>query len=66
MEKRARGCLRVLTGTMMGYARVGDVDGLRAYLSSDAFADLFIGVDPGRRQIAAVVGANGDRRHRAQ
>jgi hypothetical protein len=51
---------------MMGYARVGDVDGLRAYLSSDAFADLFIGVDPGRRQIAAVVGANGDRRHRAQ
>ena len=50
MEKRARGCLRVLTGTMMGYARLGDVDGLRAYLSSDAFVDLFMGVAPGRRQ----------------
>jgi len=35
---------------MMGYARLGDVDGLRAYLSSDAFVDLFMGVDPGRRQ----------------
>ena len=50
MEKRARGCLRVLTGTMMDYARLGDVDGLRAYLSSDAFVDLFIGVAPGWRQ----------------
>ena len=40
----------MLTGTMMGYARLGDVDGLRAYLSSDAFVDLFMGVAPGRRQ----------------
>jgi hypothetical protein len=36
----------------MGYARRGDVDGLRAYVRSDAFIASFNGLDPERRQTA--------------
>jgi hypothetical protein len=46
------GCLRVLTAAFMGFARGGDVDGLRAYLRSDAFMAAFNGLDPQRRRSA--------------
>jgi len=47
-----RGCLRVLTQTLIRLARNGDVEGFRAYVRSDAFLAAFIGLDPGRRQTA--------------
>lgn len=43
-----RGCLRRLTAKMMRLARNGDVEGLRAYVRSDAFLVDFTG----RRQSA--------------
>ena len=46
----SRGCLRVLTGTLMRLARSGDVEGFRAYLRSDAFRAAFNGLDPDQRQ----------------
>ena len=46
------GCLRVLTGALMRVAREGDVEGLRAYVRSNAFLDAFNGLDPDRRQSA--------------
>ena len=45
-----RGCLRVLTATLMRLARRGDAEKIRSYLSSDEFLKAFIGLDPGRRQ----------------
>jgi hypothetical protein len=45
-----KGCLRVLTATLMRLARRGDAEGIRSYLSSDEFLAAFIGLDPGRRQ----------------
>ena len=51
-EKSAKGCLRVLTAALMGYARKGDVDGLRAYARSDAFMASFNSLDPEWRQTA--------------
>src|SRR5262245_38143185 len=47
-----RGCLRVLTGKLMRLARNGDVEGIRAYVRSDAFLAAFGGLDPGHRQTA--------------
>jgi hypothetical protein len=47
-----RGCLRRLTATLMRLARRGNVEGIRAYLRSDAFLADFTGLDPGRRQSA--------------
>jgi hypothetical protein len=44
--------LRRLTAKMMRLARDGDVEGLRAYVRSDAFLVDFTGLDPGRRQSA--------------
>jgi hypothetical protein len=46
------GCLRVLTQALMGFARRGDVEGLCAYLLSDAFMAAFNGLDPQRRRSA--------------
>ena len=46
------GCLRVLTATLMGLAREGDVEGFRAYVRSNAFLTAFDGLDPNRRQSA--------------
>jgi len=45
-----RGCLRVLTATLVRLARQGDVEALREYLRSDHFLLAFNGLDPGRRQ----------------
>jgi hypothetical protein len=42
----------VLTARLMRLARDGDVEGLRAYVRSDAFLADFTGLDPGRRQTA--------------
>jgi hypothetical protein len=47
-----RGCLRTLTQTLMRLARRGDVEGIRAYVRSDAFLAAFGGLDPGYRQTA--------------
>jgi hypothetical protein len=44
------GSLRVLTQTLMRLARMGDVEGFRAYVRSDAFLVAFNGLDPSRRQ----------------
>jgi hypothetical protein len=46
----ARGCLRILTATIMRLARKGDLEGLRTYVRSDKFMVAFTGLDPGRRQ----------------
>src|SRR5262245_42701975 len=45
-----RGCLRVLTQTLMRLARRGDAEGIRDYLGTDEFLAGFIGLDPDRRQ----------------
>ena len=42
----------MLTQTLMRLARIGDVEGFRAYVRSDAFLADFTGLDPGRRQTA--------------
>ena len=42
----------MLTGKLMRLARDGDVEGIRAYVRSDAFLADFTGLDPGRRQTA--------------
>jgi hypothetical protein len=47
-----RGCLRVLTGRLMRLARNGDLEGIRAYVRSDAFLQAFAGLDPGHRRTA--------------
>src|SRR5687768_1484409 len=47
-----RGCLRVLTATLMRLARRGDVAGFCAYVRGDAFLAAFVGLDPERRQSA--------------
>jgi hypothetical protein len=47
-----KGCLRVLTGKLMRLARNGDVEGIRAYVRSDAFLAAFGGLDPRHRQTA--------------
>ena len=44
--------MRVLTRTLMGLARKGDVEAFRAYVRSDAFLADLIGIDPDRRQSA--------------
>ena len=49
---KPRGCLRVLTATLMRLARRGDVEGIRAYVRTDAFLASFMGLDPDRRQSA--------------
>ena len=46
----ARGHLRVLTATLMGLAREGDVEGFRAYVRSNAFLTAFNGLDASWRQ----------------
>ncbi len=51
-EKSPQGCLRLITAALMGYARNGDIDGLRAYVRSDAFKASFNGLDPELRQTA--------------
>jgi hypothetical protein len=45
-----RGCLKSITTAFRRLARAGDVEGLRAYLRSDAFSHAFHGLDPERRQ----------------
>ena len=40
----------MLTGKLMRLARNGDVEGIRAYVRSDAFLWAFSGLDPGHRQ----------------
>ena len=47
-----RGCLKSITTAFKRLARNGDVEGLRAYLRSDAFMATFGGLDPERRQSA--------------
>jgi transcriptional regulator with GAF, ATPase, and Fis domain len=47
-----RGCLRVLTGSLMRFARTGDVEGLRAYVASQAFLAAFNGLEAAHRQSA--------------
>ena len=47
-----RGCLKSMTTAFKRLARNGDVDGLRAYLRSDAFLTAFTGLDPQGRQSA--------------
>src|SRR5437016_12187539 len=47
-----RGCLRVITTALKRLARNGDVEGLRAYVRSEAFLANFDGLDPERRQSA--------------
>jgi len=47
-----RGCLRVLTRKLMGLARSGDVEGLRAFVSGDGFLAAFVGLDPNHRRAA--------------
>jgi hypothetical protein len=47
-----RGCLRVITTALKRLARNGDVEGLRAYLRSEAYLAAFIGLEPERRQSA--------------
>lgn len=44
-----RGCLKSITTAFKRFARNGDVEGLRAYLRSDAFLAAFSGLDPRRR-----------------
>jgi hypothetical protein len=45
-----RGCLRVLTQTLMRLARSGDAEGIRGYLRTDEFLAGFVALDPRRRQ----------------
>ena len=47
-----RGCLKSITTAFKRLARNGDVEGLRAYLRSDAFLTAFTGLDPQGRQSA--------------
>jgi hypothetical protein len=47
-----RGCLKSITTAFKRLGRNGDVEGLRAYLRSDAFLTALSGLDPGRRQSA--------------
>jgi hypothetical protein len=42
----------VLTGKLMRLARNGDVEGIRAYVRSDAFLAAFCGLEPAHRQTA--------------
>ena len=47
-----RGCLKSISTMFKRLSRNGDVDGFRAYVSSDSFLKAFTGLDPGRRQSA--------------
>jgi hypothetical protein len=47
-----RGCLKSITSAFKRLARAGDVEGLRAYLRSDAFSTAFSGLDAQGRQSA--------------
>ena len=47
-----RGCLKSITTAFRRLARAGDVEGLRAYLRSDAFLAALNGLDPQGRQSA--------------
>ena len=47
-----RGCLQSISMALHRLARRGDVDGIRAYVRSDAFLMAFNGLDPGRRRSA--------------
>jgi len=37
---------------LMGLARSGDVEGLRAFVSGDGFLTAFVGLDPNHRRTA--------------
>ena len=54
------GCLQSLTPAWKRLARKGDVEGLRAYVRSDAFLRAFNGLDPNRRQSAMRSYANAE------
>ena len=47
-----RACLQLISMALHRLARNGDVDGIRAYVRSDAFLMAFSGLDPGRRRSA--------------
>ena len=47
-----RGCLKSISTVLKRLASTGDVEGLRAYVRSDAFLTAFAGLDPDRRQSA--------------
>ena len=47
-----RGCLRVVTQTLMRHARNGDVESFRTFVRSDAFLAAFNGLQPCQRQSA--------------
>ena len=55
-----RGCLRVITTALKRLARNGDVEGLRAYVRSDAFLAAFNGLDAERRQSAMPASARAE------
>lgn len=46
------GCLRLISSTLKRLARTGDVEGLRAYVSTDTFLAAFNGLAPERRRSA--------------
>jgi hypothetical protein len=46
------GCLRSISSTLKRLARKGDVEGLRAYVSTDTFLAAFNGLAPERRRSA--------------
>jgi len=47
-----RGCLKSISTVLKRLASNGDVEGLRAYVRSDAFLTAFAGLDPDRRRSA--------------
>ena len=47
-----KACLQLISMALHRRAHRGDVDGLRAYLRSDAFLMAFNGLDPERRRSA--------------
>src|SRR5262245_50374837 len=54
------GCLRSISSVLKRLARRGDVDGLRAYVRSDAFLAAFKGLAPERRRSAMRAFANAE------
>ena len=55
-----RGCLKSISTVLQRLARNGDVEGLRAYVRSDAFLKAFAGLDPDRRKSAMRAFANAE------
>jgi hypothetical protein len=55
-----RGCLKSISTVFQRLARNGDVEGLRAYVRSDAFLKAFAGLDPDRRKSAMRAYANAE------